>query len=354
MNLFRLIGPVLLKGFSPVSKIGRYLPLLTVLVFTFFLAPQSTQAASSECSGFYGFDRLRQRILNSLIINKNGQREILGNVMYEVNPKAWEIASSDPQYVLKIEELRMLEDVLRELQPEHIVEFGPGDGSKAIKIIKESNTISEYTGIDINSEMIAIARKRMGDALTGTKEVDLRFAEPIDLETPQRKKKGLFSIKKVLGLFLGQTLGNPPPEKRIIVLQNMAHLLPPKSMFMTGVALKPESAEMIEKNLKSYAIGQYNTLIMGPLEYLGLGNKGNLKIIWNERENNVEAVFTFDRKITLENGVSFKPGEELLLFRSHRFTIEEIQNLWQEAGFTDVEIKLSESFPYALVKAKTR
>ncbi len=355
MGIFKLKRQKTTNFFSVLSQFGHVGGFAIILIVSAALGSFEAQSSTINCSSFYGMDTLKLRILKSIVNQKNGQKEILGNVMYEVNPRAWEIASSDPQYLLKAEELRLLDTFLKELQPEHIVEFGPGDGSKATRILKESSAVAAYTGVDINSEMISLAYNRMTDSLRGIKDIVLSFEKPLDLEQNQRSTRKIKSgFQKVLGLFLGQTLGNPPPEKRQTVLKNMARLLPPHSTFITGVALKPQSTDMIEKNLRSYSIGDYNQLIMGPLKYLGLDNAGKLKIVWNEKENNVEAIFTFDRAIHLENGVSIVAGEEVLLFRSHRFTVDEIKELWSLAGFTDLEIILSEGFPYALVKAQIK
>jgi uncharacterized SAM-dependent methyltransferase len=63
--------------------------------------------------------------------------------------------------------------------------------------------------------------------------------------------------------------------------------------------------------------------------------------------------FQFDRNVKVPGTqLEFARGDRMQVFYSHRFTEGEMTALLNSTGFDDVQIKKSESFPYAVIGAR--
>ncbi len=118
---------------------------------------------------------------------------ILTKIFYDIKAPEWVRFSDNASYKIKSVELTMASQLIQAqnmngMRFDSIVEFRPGDGSKAVEIIgsvqKQESRKLQYIGADINSQMLQMTRQRLKMVFGDDNRLNLKFHFGVNLETP--------------------------------------------------------------------------------------------------------------------------------------------------------------------------
>lgn len=182
---------------------------------------------------------VREHLALTRRIAESIERRPDGTIVFPVNlsyaskqgARQWVMAAQDPNYVLREEELKLVEAFFAELQVpiDEIREFGPGDGYKAAKIMEGlAQQGLKYTAFDLNRELLSAAQVRLCALKSRQPDTGLQldFIDSLDLEDPasiELATRPPAGEGMTVGMLLGQTLGNPGEAGRATMLRNILH-----------------------------------------------------------------------------------------------------------------------------------
>ncbi|MBT4792700.1 MAG: hypothetical protein HON90_14090 [Halobacteriovoraceae bacterium] len=216
----------------------------------------------------------------------------------------------------------------------NLVDIGPGTGEKGAWIINAIQSQlggnPSYYALDFSEEMLLLAKNTIDEK---TKNIT-PFGMKIDLENEWklRYKKNDMNKPSVF-LFLGQTLGNF--DDRAAVLQGIRSNMKTGDILVLGVDhFDPIKVASVVAGYDNKLMGEF---LQNQSEFLNLDNsKGSIKYYFNYKTNSVEAAFRF------KNGVQ----EPIVLFKSHRFTTDEIEQLSYKSDFSLAGTAINEGTEY--------
>jgi dimethylhistidine N-methyltransferase len=114
-----------------------------------------------------------------------------------------------------------------------VVEFGPGDGAKAVQLLRQLVDPAVYLPVDIAPEWLAAAASRVSEALPElrVRPVVADFTQPFDLAG---RAEGSTTH---LGFFPGSTIGNFEPAEAITFLRRARMTLRAGARMLLGADL---------------------------------------------------------------------------------------------------------------------
>ena len=143
-----------------------------------------------------------------------------------------------PEYYPTRTEVEILEecgpDISRAVGPgAAVVEFGPGDGAKAVQLLRQLDNPVVYLPVDIAPEWLAAAASRVAAAYPAlrVRPVVADFTQPFDLAG---RAEGSTTH---LGFFPGSTIGNFEPEEAIAFLRRARTSLRAGARMLVGAGL---------------------------------------------------------------------------------------------------------------------
>jgi uncharacterized SAM-dependent methyltransferase len=235
----------------------------------------------------------------------------------------------------------------------NLVDVGSGNGIKAVLVIDELHKKFEeirYLGLDYSGELLEIAVRNILDAAPWltvyTAQVDLE-QKPFTQELSR-----FYAEKNYFGLLLllGHTLGNP--KDRQIALSNVARSMRSRDHLLVGIELyRPDRVTEV---LAHYMNEPFYRAVFNPLTFIGLQrDDGLLQVSFNETSKNVEVNFLLQNTINVDlpssETLRFVEGDSLLIFLSHRFELNEIEDLFLKTGFAKPLAFVDQDSGYCLV-----
>lgn len=235
-----------------------------------------------------------------------------------------------------------------------LIDLGSGNGLKAVTILKllqklETKPLS-YVGLDYSQELSKIALHNISDQL----DISSLFSLQVDIE------EGPFNdvINKLsipcgprLFTFLGTTWGNS--LDRTGVLKNIRNSMSYKDRLLLGIELF--NPDKIQEILLPYQNDVFYKAVFQCVTFAGLSrNDGELIVSFNMANKDVEVHFKLNQDIIIRSDISettftLSESESLLIFVSHRFTLDDIYNSAALAGFNVAKLIKSTASSSSLV-----
>lgn len=148
-----------------------------------------------------------------------------------------------PEYYPTRTEVRILDESGRDIADAigpgaAVVEFGPGDGAKAVQLLGALQAPAAYLPVDIAAEWLDAAAARVSAAFPGlrVRPVVADFTLPFDLAG---RAAGSTTH---LGFFPGSTIGNFEPTEAVAFLRRARASLRPGSRMLLGADLVKDTA----------------------------------------------------------------------------------------------------------------
>jgi dimethylhistidine N-methyltransferase len=222
-----------------------------------------------------------------------------------------------------------------------VIEFGPGDATKSVHLLKEladRNQIANYVPIDISKNIIDLLNKSLPKQITGLTIHGLA-GEYFQMLSAAHK----ISSNKKLVLFLGANIGNFKFNEMPAFLMKLKSLLSAGDMILIGFDLKKNPQTILSAyNDKEGFTRDFN---------LNLLNRINKELKGNFEIENFQHYPTYDPSTgacksylisTKEQSVNigdtvihFEKNEPVFMEISQKYSVKEIDDIAKECGFED-------------------
>lgn len=251
----------------------------------------------------------------------------------------------DPNYLGYDREMILFNKIIprinRKIKPiNRLIDLGPGDGTKAIKIIKLLGIQNlDYLAFDISGEMLNITKHIFDKNNLEGKFKICDWHNPIYL-------KGAINRNITHGnlvLLLGNTLTNEINIQKFLTNLRKVLTSPSSSNYLLiGLEVLDGNIDEIIKEYKNEI--NYN-LTIKPLEMVGITkNDGKVDVVYNKKMERIEEWFilTGEKNIKLgDSNITFHEGSRILLSVTYKPTTEKIEKIFAKSGwnilFSDFE-----------------
>jgi dimethylhistidine N-methyltransferase len=218
-----------------------------------------------------------------------------------------------------------------------VVEFGPGDGAKAVQLLSILEAPVAYLPVDIAPEWLEEAASRVASAFPGLRlrPVVADFARPFDLAG---RAEGSATH---LGFFPGSTIGNFEPREAVDFLRRARTTLRAGARMLLGADLVKDPA-VLEAAYDDAAgvTAAFNLNLLARLNReagadFDLGGFRH-RALWNAGEERVEMHLISQRAQAVRLGgrtIRFAAGETIHTENSHKYRPERLQALAEAAGW---------------------
>lgn len=247
-----------------------------------------------------------------------------------------------PEYYLTRAERRILErrapELVAEVRPETVVEFGAGSAVKArilLEAARDAGLPLAYAPIDVSEAALREAAVGLASEFPGLRVLavvgDFRRPAPLPFEDRPR-----------LLLFLGSTIGNLEPAAATRFLRRVAEAMTPRDAFLIGFDLvkEPQVLEAAYDDAEGVTAA-FNRNVLRVLNR-ELGADFDLtafrhRAFYDRERARIEMHLVSDREQTvriaeLELEVRFAEGETIRTELSHKYTRESALGLVRDAG----------------------
>ncbi|MBO9202479.1 MULTISPECIES: L-histidine N(alpha)-methyltransferase [Niastella] len=234
--------------------------------------------------------------------------------------------------------------ILQQDGPFDLIELGPGDCTKSgylLEYLVKANADFTYFPIDISASIIRYIETELPQRIPGIKITSLE-GEYDDMLT---KAAALSAHRKVI-LFLGSNLGNMTPKQSLTFSRKIRSHLHTGDLILIGLDLKKDPRIVLAAyNDKEGITRQFN---LNLLKRINRELKANFDLSKFEHYPTYDPatgacksylVSLEDQVVSLIAGdnlemISFKKGEPVYMELSHKYTIDEINRMAQQAGFS--------------------
>ncbi|WP_342452972.1 L-histidine N(alpha)-methyltransferase [Pararoseomonas indoligenes] len=247
-----------------------------------------------------------------------------------------------PEYYPTRTEMRILEesgpDIARAVGPgAAVVEFGPGDGAKAVQLLRALRAPAAYLPVDIAPEWLEAAAARVRAACPGlpVRPVVADFTRPFDLAG---RAEGSATH---LGFFPGSTIGNFEAEEAVAFLRRARATLRPGGRMLLGADLV-KSIPVLQAAYDD-AAGVTAAFDLNLLSRLNREAGADFDLgafrheaRWNAAEERIEMhlVSQTAQSVRLAGRVfRFAGGESIHTESSHKYRPERLRELVRAAGW---------------------
>ena len=227
-----------------------------------------------------------------------------------------------------------------------VVELGPGDGAKAVQLLRLLRDPAAYVPVEIAADWLRAAAARVAAACPGlpvwpvVADFTREFALPPTLGAAPR-----------LGFFPGSTIGNFTPVAATGFLRRLRATLGDGSRLLLGADLVKDPARLIAAYDDAAGVtAAFNLNLLARLnreagadfDLAGFRHRA----VWNAARDCVEMhlVSLRDQRVTISGRViAFREGETIHTEDSHKYRLETFPRLaadggWrEEAAWTDPE-----------------
>ena len=286
---------------------------------------------------------------NIILLLKNKKKSLPTQYLYDdLGSKLFEEICETEEYYLTRTEKQILElnasDIVNEVLPSEIFEFGSGSSKKTktliAKVLKRNKKLT-YFSFDISIKALKMSYNELNKI---SKSLDVQLIKGDFNNDIKHIKK---SKKNRLYLFLGSTLGNFNNKIAINFLNNIANLMNKEDSFLLGVdKVKDERIINLAYNDSKGITRQFNKNILNVInkEYkLNFNEKNFLhNAKFNSEKSQIEMYLesTVDHCIKLPNdeNLNIEKGEKILTEISRKFSEKTLRGLFSRAN---LEIKKS-------------
>tara|TARA_X000000950_G_scaffold41899_1_gene46020 strand:- start:469 stop:1428 length:960 start_codon:yes stop_codon:yes gene_type:complete len=302
---------------------------------------------------------------NIILLLKSKKKSLPTQYLYDdLGSKLFEEICETEEYYLTRTEKQILElyasDIVNEVLPSEIFEFGSGSSKKTKTLIAkvlERNKKLTYFSFDISVKALKMSYNELNKI---SKSLHVQLIKGDFNNDIKRIKK---SKKNRLYLFLGSTLGNFNNKIAINFLDNIANLMNKEDSFLLGVdKVKDEKILNSAYNDSKGITKKFNKNILNVInkEYkLNFNEKNFLhNAKFNSEKSQIEMYLesTVDHSVKLPNdeNLNIGKGEKILTEISRKFSESTLKDLFNKAN---LEIKKSYTdsrkfFSLYLLKAK--
>ena len=286
---------------------------------------------------------------NIISILKNKKKSLPTQYLYDdLGSKLFEEICETEEYYLTRTEKQILElnasDIVNEVLPSEIFEFGSGSSKKTktliAKVLKRNKKIT-YFSFDISIKALKMSYNELNKI---SKNLHVQLIKGDFNNDIKRIKK---SKKNRLYLFLGSTLGNFNNEIATNFLDNISNLMNKEDSFLLGVdKVKDEKIINSAYNDSKGITKKFNKNILNVInkEYkLNFNEKNFLhNAKFNLEKSQIEMYLesTVDHSVKLPNdeNLNIEKGEKILTEISRKFSEKTLRDLFNKAN---LEIKKS-------------
>ena len=231
------------------------------------------------------------------------------------------------------------DEVLKNSKQLDVIEFGPGDATKSIHLLKElavRKAISNYFPIDISKNIIGFLDKSLPKQIPGV-AIHGYAGEYFEMLSAVNK----ISSNKKLVLFLGANIGNFKFNEMPLFLQKLRNSLSEGDMVLIGFDLKKNPHKILAAYNDSK--GYTKAFNLNLLSRINRELKGNFVI------DNFEHYAIYDpstgasksfliptkKQIVKINGseINFEKDEPIFMEISQKYSVKEINEFAQRTGF---------------------
>ncbi len=280
---------------------------------------------------------------------KNKKKSLPTQYLYDdLGSKLFEEICETEEYYLTRTEKQILElnasDIVNEVLPSEIFEFGSGSSKKTktliAKVLKRNKKL-KYFSFDISIKALKMSYNELNKI---SKSLHVQLIKGDFNNDIKRIKK---SKKNRLYLFLGSTFGNFNNEIATNFLYNIANLMNKEDSFLLGVdKVKDEKIINSAYNDSKGITKKFNKNILNVInkEYkLNFNEKNFLhNAKFNSEKSQIEMYLesTVDHSVKLPNdeNLSIEKGEKILTEISRKFSEKTLSDLFSSAN---LEIKKS-------------
>ena len=284
---------------------------------------------------------------NIISLLKNKEKSLPTQYLYDdLGSKLFEKICETDEYYLTRTEKQILEfnssDIVNEVMPSEIFEFGSGSSKKTktliAKVLKRNKKLT-YFSFDISTKALKMSYNELNKI---SKSLHVQLIKGDFNNDIKRIKK---SKKNRLYLFLGSTLGNFNNKIAINFLDNIANLMNKEDSFLLGVdKVKDEKILNSAYNDSKGITKKFNKNILNVInkEYkLNFNEKNFLhNAKFNSEKSQIEMYLesTVDHSVKLPNDESLNigKGEKILTEISRKFSESTLKDLFKKAN---LEIK---------------
>jgi dimethylhistidine N-methyltransferase len=222
-----------------------------------------------------------------------------------------------------------------------VVELGPGDGEKAVVLLRSLEAPAAYVPVDISAAWLRDASRRVSSAFPGLP------VQPVIADFTQG-----FALPPVvrgavpLGFFPGSTIGNFAPSDAAHLLARLRATLGPGAQLLLGVDLVKDPGVLIPAYDDAAGVtAAFNLNLLARLnreagadfDIAGFRHRA----VWNEALERVEMHLVSRRDQTVRiagRPIAFVRDEFIHTENSHKFRIDRFRHLAAEAGWQDPRI----------------
>lgn len=252
-----------------------------------------------------------------------------------------------PEYYPTRTEVRILEesgqDIADAIGPgAAVVEFGPGNGAKAVQLLGVLEAPAAYLPVDIAAEWLEAAAARVSAAFP-----DLRVQPVVaDFTLPFDLAGRAAGSRAHLGFFPGSTLGNFEPKEAVAFLRRARASLRPGARLLLGADLVKEAA-ILEAAYDDAAgvTAAFNLNLLARLNREA-GADFDLSVFrhearWNAGFQRIEMHLVAQRAQTVrvaEHRFRFEAGESIHTESSHKYRPDRLRALAERAGWRSLKM----------------
>ena len=227
-----------------------------------------------------------------------------------------------------------------------LIEFGSGSSRKTDRLIEALGSLGCYVPIDISDSALAGASARLAERFPELPVMPVHGDFTGCLQLPKTARP-----MKKLGFFPGSTIGNFTHEEAQEFLRRCRALLGAKSAFVVGVDLKKDTGILLPAyndrlgvtaafNLNLLA--RINRELGGAFEPDGFAHEA----IYNDEQGRIEMHIRSLSNQSIEvlgEIFDFMDGETIHTENSHKYTVEEFQELARGAGWQPRQVWTGEA-----------
>jgi L-histidine Nalpha-methyltransferase len=222
-----------------------------------------------------------------------------------------------------------------------VIEFGPGDGEKAVLLLSRLDAPAAYVPVEIAPEWLDAVAARVSEAAPGAPVVpvvaDFTRAFGLPAVVPRDRR---------LGFFPGSTIGNFELTDAAALLRRFRTALGPGARLLLGADLVKDAAVL--EAAYDDAAGVTAAFNLNLLHRLNreLGADFDVgafrhRAVWNAEEERVEMhleATRTQRVLLAGRDIRFRAGETIHTENSHKYRPERLEALADAAGWTAREM----------------
>ena len=294
-------------------------------------------------------------------LTKPGQKELPSKYLYDsVGSALFEVISVLPEYGLTRADERLLrrhsEDIVARLMPPTTVaELGSGSGKKTrwmLEALSRHQHIS-YCPIEISRAALTMCERELGDIdAVSIAGFEREYLDGL-LEVAARRRKG----EQLLVLFLGSTIGNFEHPADVKFLRQMREILQAGDALLLGTDLEKPIHQLLDAyddSLGVTAAFNLNLLarinreldadfILPQFEHVARFNQDVGSIEMHIRSLKKQTVTIPAAALS----VTFLEGETIWTESSHKYSLDEVSRIAENAGFRCDAQWIDEEWPFA-------